>query len=859
MIESLVNALETYFPLADARLILLAGYIIFVIVSLIVLFFVVRAAVRAIVYQGESFHKVVLLIRLPKEELEFKQSGETPSFRKQSEEQRINIAESFYAALARTYDQGGKWKAFWLGRNDHISLEMVADKDQLITFYAVVPLYFRRYFEQQLQAQYDSAVIEEVDDYNIFEPDGAVVVSRISLKRDWYVPILTYEHLQVDAMNSLTNVLSKFEKHEGAAIQFMVRPIRKRWSVYPARIARVMQQGKSYEQARAEVTGFVLYRYFWLPFKYLMFKNRAKRETGIDIRTEREYRLSPMMEELVKGLEMKAGNLAFEVNIRVLVSGKSHDQAKHKCESIVGSFAQYSGTEYANEFMSTVPASHEKEIHNFIYRRFDERRAMILNVKEMTTLYHLPLPTTETPNIRWLLSKKAAPPFNMPKEGILLGQVMYRGVTTDVRMRRADRQRHMYIIGQTGSGKSVMLSSLAIQDIHNGEGVCIIDPHGDLVNDVLPHIPKERADDVTVFDPSDVERPMGLNMLEYDTNEQKDFAVQEMVAIFYKLFGQEMIGPMFEHYMRNAMLALMEDKENGATLIEIPRMFTDKQFRRDKLKNVKNLIVRNFWEQEYEQSQAGQQAADMLSYVISKIGRFLSNDMMRNIVGQSRSGFNLRDVMDNKKILLVNLSKGKVGEVNSSLLGLIMVSKIQMAAMARADMPKEQRKDFYTYIDEFQNYTTDSIAVILSEARKYKLDLILAHQYIGQLVKEQDTSIRDAVFGNVGTKAAFRIGVEDAETIAKEFAPVFNENDVINVEKYTANIKLLIDNTAARPFNMKTVMPPAGDLELAEQLKQLSRLKYGRDRAIVEAEVIERGKLDQLGGGSDLTSPDAFF
>ncbi len=332
-----------------------------------------------------------------------------------------------------------------------------------------------------------------------------------------------------------------------------------------------------------------------------------------------------------------------------------------------------------------------------------------------------------------------------------------------------------------------------------------------------------------------------------------------MVAIFYKLFGQEMIGPMFEHYMRNAMLALMDDKEAGATLIEIPRMFTDKKFRKEKLKFVKNLIVRNFWQQEYEQSQAGQQAADMLSYVISKIGRFLTNDMMRNIVGQARSGFNLRDIMDNQKILLVNLSKGAIGEVNSSLLGLIMVSKIQMAAMARTDIPKEQRKDFYCYIDEFQNYTTDSIAIILSEARKYRLNMILAHQYIGQLVKDNNTQIRDAVFGNVGTKVAFRIGVEDAEMIAKELAPIFDENDVINVEKYTANIKLLIDNTTCRPFNMKTILPPAANRALAEQLKQLSRLKYGRDKAIVEAEVIERGQLDKLGGGAEMTAPDAFF
>lgn len=854
-----MNAILTIIsnPYLDSALVVFTFYIVLGALGIIISLFGLRFVTRRLVARPEVFRKVVLLVRIPKDDLQEKQQGDNPSFRKQTEEQRINIIQSFYASLS-ALQRPSAWQTFWLGRNDHISFEIVADKDQLISFYAVVPNYLRRFFEQQFQAQYDDAVIIEVDDYNIFEPSGVVVTSRVYLGKEEQYPILTYDKLDVDPMNSLTNVLSKFDKHEGAAIQFVIRPCYSTWNQVPAKIAAVMQQGKKYEQARAEVKGNLVYK-FWLTFKYLFFKNRAKREQGIDIRTEREYRLSPMQEEMVKSFEEKAANAGFEVNIRILTSGTSKEIAIHKAETIAGAFGQYSGTLYANELVAHKASVSRREIEAFIYRTFDEHNKFVLNTKELSTLYHMPLPTTETPNIRWLLSKKAAPPFNMPKEGVILGEVEYRGVITPVRIKRADRQRHMYVIGQTGSGKSVLLSSLAIQDIENGEGVCVIDPHGDLVQDVLDHIPKERADDVVIFDPSDIDRPVGLNMLEYDTNEQKDFAVQEMVAIFYKLFGQEMIGPMFEHYMRNAMLALMEDKEAGATLIEIPRMFTDKQFRKDKMEKVKNLIVRNFWLQEYEQSQQGQQAADMLSYVISKIGRFLSNDMMRNIVGQAHSGYNVREIMDNQKILLVNLSKGKVGEVNSSLLGLIMVGKIQMAAMARADMPKEQRKDFYTYIDEFQNYTTDSIAVILSEARKYKLDLILAHQYITQLVKDNDTSIRDAVFGNVGTKVAFRIGVEDAETIAKEFAPVFNENDVINVEKFTANVKLLIDNTTARPFNMKTIMPPDGDLVLGEQLKQLSRLKYGRDRAIVEAEIIERGKLDQLGGGADMTSPDSFF
>lgn len=833
--------------------------ILYGIVALAVLIgwlFMARALIQRWIRDQENFRKVILLIRITKEDLKEVQN-QNDSYRKQTEEARIGVIEAFYTAIASIHSYK-RWEEFWLGRNDHISLEIVADKEQLISFYAAVPHYLRRYFEQQFHAQYNSAVIEQVDDYNIFEPSGVVLTSRIKLKKAQEYPILMYNKLEVDPLNALTNVLSKFEKHEGAAVQFVIRPAHSNWARLPAKIAQVMHQGKKYEQAKAEVAGNIVYR-SWLSFKYLFMKDRAKREQGIDLRTEREYKLSPMEEEMVKGFEEKAATHGFEVNIRVIVSGANKPITENKLHAILGSFAQYSGTLYANEFKASKPSASKKEIEHFIYRTFDRHSSFVLNTKEMTTLFHMPLPTTETPNIRWLLSKKAAPPFNIPREGIVLGEVDYRGVITPVRIKRADRQRHMYVIGQTGSGKSVMLTNLAVQDIKNGEGVCVIDPHGDLVQDVLERIPKERADDVVIFSPGDIERPVGLNMLEYETEEQKDFAVQELIAIFYKLFGQEMIGPMFEHYMRNAMLAMMDDKESGATLIEVPRMFTDAKFRKEKLKHVKNLIVKNFWQQEYEQSQAGQQAADMLSYVISKIGRFLTNDMMRNIVGQAKSGFNVREIMDNRKILLVNLSKGAIGEVNSSLLGLIMVSKIQMAAMSRTNIPQSERKDFYTYIDEFQNYTTDSIAVILSEARKYKLDMVLAHQYVSQLVKDNNTQIRDAVFGNVGTKVAFRVGVEDAELIAKELAPVFNENDVINVEKYTANIKLLIDNTACRPFNMRTVLPPPGNVKLAEQIRQLSRLKYGRDRAIVEAEVIERGRLDKLGGGSDLTAPDAFF
>lgn len=832
--------------------ILFVGYIAVAALVLFVAALFLSRIFRSIARQAPAFRMQVLRITIPKESQDDDAEQAGGSIDRVKE--KIAVAEVFFATMGGVRAQRG-WNAFWFGRTDHFSLEVVADKEGLVTFYAAVPGSMRQYFEQQLHAQYESAEIMPVEDYNIFDANGAVVASKIQLTQDQMFQIHTYDRMESDPLNALTNVLSKFEKEEGAAIQFVLRSAKPKWHRRPARVAQEMQQGKRLAQARSKGIAR-LFQWFFSEFFFQLVQQGEHKK---DPDTGRTYRLSPMEEEVMKLLEEKTSKSGFDVNIRVVVSAANKATAELKLNNIVNAFSQYSGYQYGNQFRATKPSSNTKLIDSFIYRTYVHSDSFVLNTKEMASLWHLPLANTETPNIRWMVARKSAPPSNMPKEGLVLGQVHYRGAQTLVRIKRADRRRHQYIIGKSGSGKSVLMTSQVIQDIQNGEGVGVIDPHGELVEDILQHIPRERADDVVIFDPSDISRPMGLNMLEYDNDEQRDFAVQEMVAIFYKLFGSEMIGPMFEHYMRNAMLALMEDKSTGATLIEIPRMFTDDEFRKEKVANVKNMIVKNFWEGEYEQSQQGQQAADMLSYVISKIGRFLTNDMMRNIIGQKDSAFNFRDIMDNKKILLVNLSKGKIGEVNSSLLGLIMVSKLQMAAMARADMAKDQRHDFYLYMDEFQNFATDSIATILSEARKYKLNLVMAHQYIGQLVVDNDTKIRDAVFGNAGTMVSFRVGAEDADVLEKEFSPVFDQNDIINVEKYTANIKLLIDGTASRPFNMGTILPPEGDRALVPQLKELSSLKYGRPRADVEAEIRERGQFDKLGKTRTVQGPDAFI
>lgn len=767
-------------------------------------------------------------------------------------QEKIGVAESFYSVIGGMRPEKG-WRKFIFGRSDHLSLEMVVH-DGLIHFYLAVPKYMERIIEEQIHAQYPNAHIEESEDYNIFLPRGVSLGAYLKLQRPSAFPIKTYKDMESDPMNALTNTMSKIHPGDGVSLQFIVRSAHRSWRKQGIKIATEMQQGKKLEEVLH--TNFIA-RLSKAPLKILgaLFQGTKNPEEQV----QEKYQLSPMEAEMVKGLENKASKAGLDVNIRVVVSSKNIHQAQSYLSDIVNAFSQYSIYQYGNRFRMVKPLFKRYFFEQFIYREFNERYKFVLNTEELASVYHFPLPIAEAPNIEWLEARKAAPPVNLPKEGIILGRTEFRGDKKIVRIKRNDRRRHVYIIGRSGSGKSVLMENMAIQDIRNGDGIGVIDPAGDFIEHLLPYIPKERAEDVIIFNPSDIERPIGLNMLEAKTPEEMDFAVQEMISIFYKLVpNPDMIGPMFEHNMRNAMLTLMANPKHPGTLADIPRMFTDPAFQRYSLQFVKDPMVRAFWEKEMAQT-SDQTKSEMLGYLISKVGRFVENEMVRNIIGQAKSGFDFQDVMDNKKILLVNLAKGTTGEVNANLLGMILVAKLQMAAFRRASMPEEKRNDFYLYIDEFQNFTTDSIATILSEARKYRLNLTIAHQFMSQLVKNNDSSIRDAVLGNAGTMVVFRIGVEDAEVLEKEFEPVFNANDLVNVEKYTAYIKLLIDNTAARPFNFRPDPPiyfEPGNKELAANIVQLSRLKYGRPREEVSREILERTKLGTLSTKSSV-SPES--
>ncbi|MFA5126477.1 MAG: type IV secretion system DNA-binding domain-containing protein [Patescibacteria group bacterium] len=806
-----------------------------VVISLVIILSIIFPVIAN--YQKNKVDKNLkldmLLIKVPKYT---KQEKEELS--KQYIEQTLGKIENFFSALA-----GLKAEHPFLGQAKEIFSLDIVSVDGFINFYAAVPPKFKDFFIAQLQAVYPKIYVEEVVDYNIFQPQGQVLAGNLSFANDFTLPIKTYKTFENDPLEGITNTLSKLTNDESAVVQYVFKSAPKKWHQRGRQLAQKMQAGATFADAIKQVGGTSFFDKlektgsFFGSFFATSKKEDEQKKKSLEVKQP----LSAMEQERAKSLEAKTSKAGLDVNIRIVVSTRSLERSKAVLLDVLNSYNQYNIYEFGNRFQASIPRHPDTIIEYLIYRHFSNKRKLLLNAEEMVSVVHLPLPTTETPNIDWLEAVKAPPPSSLPSEGIILGKSIYRGKETLVRIKDADRRRHMYEIGQTGTGKSAFMESLIKQDIEAGKGLCVIDPHGELVERCLTYIPKERAEDVIVFDPSDTDRPVAINMLEYDTDEQKTFVINEMIAIFDKLYDLKATGgPMFEQYMRNAMLLVMDDKDSGATLLEVPRVLSDEAYRKHKLSKVKNRLVKDFWEKEAQKAGGEASLANMVPYITSKLTPFIANDIIRPIIAQQKSAFNFREAMDSKKIIMINLSKGKIGDMNSSLLGMIIIGKLLFAALSRADYTEEQRNDFYLYIDEFQNYTTDSIAIILSEARKYKLNLIIAHQYIAQLVKNNDTKIRDAVFGNVGTIIAYRLGVEDAEVIAKQMAPVVTEYDLINMPKFTAYIKLLIDNANPPAFNFNPIRPEKGNFELAAAIKQLSRLKYGRDRKTVEDEVQQR-------------------
>ena len=770
--------------LLEQMITILVGVVTFslFIVLLVVFIYMVLQWFKNRKRESYALDFVTLLIRLPKDN-----------------EIKIDAAEQMFAGLYSLKKSG---PMSFLKPEDVISFEIVALKDD-IAFYVTCPTKIKDLVEKQINGAYPFAVLKQVDEINIFSEKGHVSFTSLVQKKSRYLPIKTYKDLPTDGLSLITSALSKLGDGEGAIVQFLLEPADDGWQ----------KGGKSY------------------------VASSKRRESDPDKAT---YNHDPKEVESISNKVEKPG---FNVAIRLVVSSPDERTASSHLSNMKASFAQFAST--YNKFTTPMFLFKHLFMIDFIYRYMPlfRKNTILLNTEELATIFHLPNKTVETHHINWLIAKNAPAPSSIPTEGLYLGKSVYRGQEKDIYLGLKDRRRHMYIIGKTGTGKSEFLKEMILQDVEAGYGVCAIDPHGEFVEDILQLMPPERVEDVIYFNPSDLDRPMGLNMMEADTEEQRHFVVGSIIGLMYKLYDPHrtgIIGPRFEHAIRNAMLTIMYQK--GTTFIELVRIMTDDKYLKTMLPLIKDQVVKRYWTDQMAQT-SDFHKSEVLDYIVSKFGRFITNKTMRNIIGQADSAFNFRQAMDEKKVILCNLSKGILGEEDAKFLGLILVPKVLTAAMSRQDIPMDQREDFFLYVDEFQNYATDDFAVILSEARKYRLNLIVANQYVGQI----DEEIKNAIFGNVGTMVSFRVGVTDANFLQHEFQPVFTDNDLANVEKFHVYIKTIVGNEPVPAFSM-SLMKDMDAIEarmspkMASMIKELSRLKYGKDKAIIEEEMSTRVK-----------------
>jgi predicted ribonuclease YlaK len=704
-----------------------------------------------------------------------------------------------------------------------------------IVFYISVPDSKKILFEKQLVSIFPNArVIEKKDDYNIFNEGGDYVGSYAELSTNDILPIKTYDQYDYDPLKIILNSFSKVDKEsEGAAIQIIVKPSKTEKISFFKRVLKEMEKGLKFKDALKKADNSFL-NISQQVFKEIFFSNK---------KDEKKDDTSISNQVPMENIKNKISSPLVDINIRIMASSNTQEEANAILSDIESVFNQFENTT-GNKFKFKRVFGKEllKMSRDFSFRLFNYSKKFTLNLKELTTVIHLPeIDSKINSQLKQTKANTAPAPMDLSNQGILLGLNKFRGIDTEIKITPEDRLRHFYVIGQTGTGKTTLLKTMIRQDILNGDGVCMIDPHGSDIQEILSYIPKERYEDVIYFDPSYTERPMGLNMLEYDVRfpEQKTFVVNEMMSIFNKLFDMKTAGgPMFEQYFRNATMLVIEDPETGCTLLDVSRVLADKTFRQLKLSKCKNPIVVQFWKEIAEKAGGEASLSNIVPYITSKFDVFLSNEIMRPIVAQEKSSFNFREIMDNKKILLVNLAKGRLGDINSNLLGLIIVGKLLMAALSRVDSFGKELPPFYLYIDEFQNVTTDSISTILSEARKYKLSLVIAHQFIAQL----DEKIKDSVFGNVGSMSAFRVSSEDAEYLEKQFSPVFSAKDLMNVDNHNSFVKMLSGGRPVKPFSMETNLPPRGTKILLDKIKELSYLKYGKNREEVEKKIMEKYK-----------------
>lgn len=721
------------------------------------------------------------------------------------------------------------------GIQEHLSFEIASVNGQ-IRFYVWVPRNLRNFVESQIYSQYPTVQIRDAEeDYVAHERNHSVIhTAEITLTDNEVLPIKTFQSFEVDPLAGITGTLAKLEKTgEELWVQILVKPIPDTWHKSSEKWIETVKTGKKTTVAGGGLAWLGgLLEALWRP-----------PEQGKTTTTTVE--LSERSKTRISESEKKATKLGYKVKIRLAYLGESTTSARQRMQAIVGTFKQFNSTNL-NGFKITNASFKKEDLSKYRQRLFG-KNDFILNIEELASVYHLPHTNVETPNIVWASAKTAEPPAKLPvitgdpaiDENIsAFGLTNFRGINHQFGMLRSDRSRHVYIIGQTGAGKSGLLELFTLSDIFHGQGYAIIDPHGDFAVDNMRFIPGSRLDDVVYFNPADTAYPLGFNPLEVTDINQKTNISSEVIGVLKRMFGESW-GPRLEYILRYTILALLD--RPSATMLDITRMLTDKKFRNETLDYCKDTVVLNFWKIEFA-SWNDKFQAEAIAPVLNKVGAFTANPVIRNIIGQPKSTFNIRKIMDEGKILIVNLSKGLIGEDNAAILGAFLVTKVQLAAMSRSDIPNiEDRKPFYLYVDEFQNFATDSFATILSEARKYGLNLTVANQYISQMT---DT-VRDAVFGNVGTMISFRVSADDAPLLAKQFEPQFEAGDLLQMHNRNFIINMVINGEKAPAFSATTLTLPPEQIDNTGRIIENTRRLYSRSRAEIEKEIEDAIKPPQ--------------
>ncbi len=765
--------------------------------------------------------------------------------------EKIAIMQQFYRAIHEIWDINIWNKLYtWIWQDDFVSFELFLENKQ-VHFYVVTKEKYASIIEKQISSFYPNANFFLEEDAYKFRPRWNKLGGyNFKAKLPFWDTIKMYDTMEHDPLNDLANVLSKVWEKETAVFQVIVHPIAdKDWKKKAEKKASDFFSKKKWDGFFSRLP------IIWPVIKFLapVFSDSSLEKSMAPWANSWDsyIRMLAPKEEYAKHMWEKAWDSAFETTIRILATTATRKRTSDLLKNMIVAMNLFKEN-YWNFFDASRIIVIEPINAVLIYIAFQIRLKSFFNwvsilcSKELAWVFHFPdSKYNNVAIIKWMDYKILPPPSNIPKEGLLIWMNNYRWYETPIYINEKDRSRHFYIIWKSWSWKSALISYLARQDAQNWNWFWIIDPHWDLVEDVIKFIPKERAKDVVIFNPWDEDRPMWLNILEAKTPWEKDRASLDSMEIFIKLFWNEIFGPRIQHYFRNAVLTLMDDEEEWATLLDVPRMFIDEDFQKRKVAKCKNTVVRSFWENEI--AKTGQrEKEEMIPYFSSKFWPFVTNTTIRNIIGQQKSAFDIRKIMDEWKILLVNLSKWVIWNLNAQLLWLIFVNKVSMAAMSRADMPEKDRRPFYLYVDEFQNFATWAFADILSEARKYKLALIMAHQYIAQLSESWDMSyekwskVKDAVFGNVWTMMNFKIWAEDAEYFEKEYSPILSSQDILGIANYKAYMKLNINNATSRPFSVSTIWDPSWSEKIAEILKEYSRMKYWRKKVFVDQEIEAR-------------------